>query len=70
MKKKVEAEMLGFCIKCGSTNLKMVETPWKVRTGQFWQSEMKCLNCGYEGLVLEGNKSFLEQYKKNFGEQK
>lgn len=87
MKKRVKEKMLRFCLKCASTNLKIVETPWKLGTGQFFASEMKCMDCGFEGpskpvvcgprkavallgLALEGNKSFLEQYKKNLGEQK
>ena len=54
-----------FCAKCGSTELKIPTTPWKTAEfGQFLSGEMKCTECGFEGIVFEGNKRFITDYKK------
>ncbi len=54
-----------FCMNCGSTSLKMPVMPSKSGTGQLWQNEQKCTDCGFEGMALEGKIGFIKKFRKS-----
>ncbi|MBU0636475.1 hypothetical protein KKE06_05605 [Candidatus Micrarchaeota archaeon] len=57
-----------FCPNCGSTALKMVVTPAKIHGSLFQEKSRK--NCGYEGIVIEGNEKTRKEVEKRFEQQK
>jgi len=63
MKKTEKEKFERFCSSCGSVNLKTAVTPWKAASVGS-PNEAKCLDCGFEGIVLEGKKGFLKKFRK------
>ncbi len=63
MKRKEDDKqpMAKFCPKCGSTRIKMTTSPGKVYFGAL--SHYHCMDCGYEGIMLEGDVNFISDYK-------
>ena len=61
-------KMIKFCPKCGSTELKIVTTPWRIHSGTF--QENSCAKCGFEGTMAEGRESFRKEFLEKLKEEK
>ncbi|MBN2127466.1 MAG: hypothetical protein JW703_03695 [Candidatus Diapherotrites archaeon] len=66
MKEKSNSEKVFlFCPKCSSVNLKHVFNAQGYPFGQLHN----CMDCGYSGIVLEGDYKFINNFKKNLNEK-
>jgi len=59
--KKIKEKIFRFCLECGSINTKMTTIPWKVGGGAL--SHYRCMDCSYDGHMLEGNLKAIKKFK-------
>lgn len=58
----MQKNLVKLCSQCGSQNLKPAVTPWKAQAAAFGQ--YKCMDCGFEGFVIEATQEAAEKIRK------
>ncbi|HLD58793.1 MAG TPA: hypothetical protein VI977_04100 [archaeon] len=58
----MQKKIVKLCSQCGSQSLKPAVTPWKAQAAAFGQ--YKCLDCGFEGFIIEADEKSAEKIRK------